>query len=132
MANEPLLFASKHGKAYFNPTQGYCLAGLCRELGVRPAGFAKLTHRSTESVAKLFKRKFVKPKSPKTKKVIQQMWQIFTVFRAMGWKKDDISGWLHSPLPTHDGKAPLELIASGKGQPLIDELVDLATGNIGG
>ena len=131
MSNEPLLFASKLARAYFDPEQGYQVRGLCQELGVQPAGFARLTHRSTESVSKLFKRKFVKPKSPKTEKIIQQMWQILTIFRSMGWQKDDIGGWMHAPLATHDGRTPLDLIASGKGQALIDELVDLATGNIG-
>lgn len=132
MPTEPLLFASKLAREYFDPAEGYQVLGLCTELGVRPAAFARLTHRQTESVAKLFSGKFVKPKEPETWAVLRQMHQILALFRAMNWTRDDVRQWMNSPLPTYEGRTPLELVEGGKGQDLIDELVALATGNVGG
>jgi hypothetical protein len=131
MSNPPLLFAPNLVKDYFDPVRGYQVAGLCAELGVQPAGFAKLTRRQTESVAKLFSGKFVKPKEPRTQNVLRQLYQIVAVFRAMGWGKDDVSRWMNSPLPTHQGHTAVELIEQGHGQELIDELLALAVGNVG-
>ncbi len=132
MATDPLFFATKLAKEYFDPVQGYQVAGLCAELGVKPGAFARLTHRETESVAKLFSGKFIRPKEPKTEAVLRQMFQIVAVFRAMGWAKDDIARWMASPLPTYEGRSPLDLIKQGKGQDLIDRLVAMAVGNVGG
>jgi hypothetical protein len=86
---------------YFDPARGYQVAGLCAELGVQPARFAKLTRRQTESVAQLFSGKYVNPKEPRTKTVLRQLYQIAAVFRSMGWSKDDVGTWMNSPLPTH-------------------------------
>ena len=131
MSESALLFATNLVKDYFDPARGYQIAGLCEELGVKPAGFAKLTQRKTESVAKLFSGKFVKPKEPRTRTVVRQLHQIVAVFRAMGWGKDDVSRWMNSPLVTHQGHTAVELIGQGRGQELIDELLALAIGNVG-
>ena len=131
MATPSLLFASNLVKDYFDPARGYQVAGICAELGVQPARFARLTSRQTESVAKLFSGEFVKPKEPKTEGVLRQLYQIVAVFRAMKWTREDVSRWMNAPLPTHRGKTAVEMIEDGHGQKLIDELMALAIGNVG-
>ena len=132
MLNDALLLVPNLAREFFDPAQGYHVAGLCSELGVEPAGFARLTLRKTESVAKLFSREFVKPKQSKTKDVLRQLHQLVAVFRAMEWSPEDTRRWMHSPLPTDQGQTPLELIEQGRGQDLIDRLLALAIGNVGG
>jgi hypothetical protein len=132
MPTTDLLFASKLATEYFDPAAGYQVKALCAELGVKPAAFARVTHRKTESVAKLFSGKFVNPKEGETLQVLRQMHQILAVFRAMDWSKDDVARWMNTPLPTDEGRTPLDVLAKGKGQGLVDRLVALATGNVGG
>jgi hypothetical protein len=50
----------------------------------------------------------------------------------MDWSKDDVARWMKTPLPTDEGQTPLDVLAKGKGQGLVDRLVALATGNVGG
>ena len=109
---------------------GFHVRRICKVLGVDPAELARLSGRSTESVAKLFKRKSVHPRSARTESALREMTQLVTILRAMDLEKE-APRWTHTPLPGFAGKTPLELIEEGRGQELVGRLVANATGNVG-
>ena len=53
-----------------DPHGGFRVHRICEALGVEPAEFARLSGRSTESVAKLFKKESVQPRSEKTRSAL--------------------------------------------------------------
>ena len=103
---------------------------ICGVLGVEPAEFGRLSGRSTESVAKLFRKKSVRPRNTLTLRALREMTQLVTILRAMG-QEEQARRWMHTPIPSYAGKTPLELVQEGRGQELIARLVDNATGNVG-
>jgi Protein of unknown function (DUF2384) len=109
---------------------GFQLERLCNVLGVEKSTFAYLTDRTTESVAKLFSGQFVKVREAKTKTVINEMIQLVSILRAMGLE-DDAPRWMKTPLPSFEGKSPLQLVAENRGQELVSRLLAIASGNVG-
>jgi len=121
---------SKITRDLIDPLGGYHVARICSVLGVGKAEFARFSDRRTESVAKLFNRDTVKPRSVKTLQVLGEMTQIVTILRAMGLLKD-AKRWMKTPIPSFSGRTPSDLIEEGRGQELIDRLIANATGNVG-
>jgi hypothetical protein len=109
---------------------GFHVLQICETLGVEPAEFARLSGRSTESVAKLFRKESVQPRSEQTRAALREMTQLVTILRAMELE-DEAPRWMHTPLPGFAGKTPLELIEEGRGQELVSRLIANATGNVG-
>lgn len=109
----------------------YRLRRICSILGVEKAAFARLTHRRTESVAKLFEQdRGFGPREPRTREVMKHLVQLITVLRAMGIE-GEAPKWMNTPLPDFDGMTPQDVLADGRGQELVSRLLDLATGGVG-
>jgi uncharacterized protein (DUF2384 family) len=128
---DPVLEHPKLVSDLMDRSGGFLLAKICNVLGVEKSGFAVLTHRRVESVAKLFSEKSFKPRNSTTIKIIKELVQLIGILRSMGLE-EDAARWMNAPLPSYDGKSPFELVASGQGQKLISRLLSLAQGNIGG
>lgn len=113
-----------------DPSGGFHVARICGVLGVEPAELGRLTGRSTESVAKMFKQESVHPRDPRTRQALRELSQFVAILRAMDME-DEASRWMHTPLPSFSGKNPLEIVADGRGQELVGRLIANATGNVG-
>jgi uncharacterized protein (DUF2384 family) len=81
-------------------------------------------------VAKSFSGQFVKIREAKTKTVINEMFQLVSILRAMGLE-GDAPRWMKTPLPSFEGKSPLQLVAENRGQELVSHLLAIASVNIG-
>jgi hypothetical protein len=126
-----LFLARGSAKQYLDESGKVDVQHLCEAVGVGPAVLARLAHRETESVAGLFSAGFVQLRHPLTDKVLRQLLQITAIFDAMGWTREDTRRWMKAPLPTFEGKSPLDIIADGHGQELISRLLSLAAGDAG-
>lgn len=109
---------------------GYNVARLCKVLHLKAADFAQLTERGTESVARSVKKDdFVQLVHPETHQRVRELVEVTGLLRAMGM---DEATWIRTPLPSYDGKTPLELVGAGGGRELIARLLGLAVGDVGG
>jgi hypothetical protein len=129
MAIDPLLVGTALVKDVVGQG-GFNLLRICESLHLKPAEFAVLTHRTTESVARSVKQDaFIEPEHPATVAVLRQLVQILGLLRSM---EVDAATWLKTPLPSYEGQTPFELVEDGKGQELIGRLLGLAVGDVGG
>lgn len=120
----------RHSRDLLDASGGFRVARLGAVLGIEPAELGRVSGRSTESVAKMFKQESVHPRSARTREVLGELAQLAAILRAMGLE-EDAPRWMHTPLPAFAGKTPVELIAARRGQELVGRLLANATGNIG-
>lgn len=111
-------------------SRGYNVGRLCEVLDLKPAEFAKLVDRGTESVARAVRNDaFVHPEHEKTLTVVMQLVELVGLTRTL---EMNAGTWLRTPLPSYEGTTPLDLFRRGKGRELIARLFGLAVGDVGG
>lgn len=110
---------------------GYHVSAIGDVLGLTPARLAKLTGRTTESAAQLFDGAPKRPRDPRTREVLGELVEIIGLLDALGGL-DNARSWFATPLPSHGGQSPFEVVAARNGRALIANLLALATGNVGG
>jgi uncharacterized protein (DUF2384 family) len=115
---------------FMTPGGAFVIKALCEHLGIQPADLARMTGRTTESVAKLFGAEATTPREERTVRVLRQLVQVVTVLGAMHLQPNEVKQWMRTPLQAFDGRTPLEEVAAGRGQELIGRLVTLASGNV--
>src|SRR5688572_16746958 len=132
LPGDPILATLGSSVREFVGSDGFRIDLLCRALELRAADLAALTGRETTSVARYIQQeRFVQPEDKRTKQVLRELVQIVGLLRSM--KMDsNAAAWLRTPLPSYDGKTPLEVVESGDGQDLIERLLALAVGESGG
>jgi hypothetical protein len=127
-ATDPRLFPTTTG--LLMPDGRYAVRQLCQGLGVEPAELARLTGRSTESVAKLFGSQPTKPREIRTLRVLRELLQLHSILDGLGLSGEEMKGWMHAPLPAFDGKTARDVIEEGHGQELIARLTAYSSGNV--
>ncbi|MGA2451252.1 MAG: MbcA/ParS/Xre antitoxin family protein [Polyangiaceae bacterium] len=127
---DPFLFPRATTSGFLTPEGAFAVRRLCSEFGVEPADFARLTGRTTESVAKLFHDETSSPRGPRTVQVLREMLQLQNVLQVVGLPPSEMKGWMHMPLPAFEGKTPRELISEGRGQELVARLMAYSSGNV--
>lgn len=129
---DPVLMPSRLVRDLIDDKGRYNVRLICQVVGLTAAPFAQLTHRSTESVAKSFSDSAppLKPREARTRAVLRQLVQIIGLLRSMGIS-EEAPRWMHTPLPSFEGRTPAEIIEEGQGQQLVDRLLAMASGNLG-
>jgi hypothetical protein len=56
--------------------------------------------------------------------------EIKNILFLMGLSQIAINQWMLVPLPLYGGQTPTDIIVKGNGQKLIDDLINLAIGNV--
>jgi uncharacterized protein (DUF2384 family) len=58
---------------------------------------------------------------------VEDLWSIKASLEAQ-FEPEEVQRWLHSPNPMFDGKAPIDMIAQGEIEPILEVLIRLEEG----
>jgi hypothetical protein len=121
----PLLIPADHVAQLLTDRGGFRASTICDLFNLTAARFGELVGLEAREVTRVVQDDDVRPTRPEIARVLNELVQLASVLQVLGVPRP--GNWLQLPLAPYQGASPAALIANGRGQELLADLLDHAT-----